>query len=730
MGNLDALLQKDLKSNTAVGKDEPASSPKAEKTWDKLFQPIIDETNNDKFINYSNSLTMMKAINGRYDSFLYKKDIDPKVKAYIHGLKKNSWDAMNEFAKVKTGNVDQNKFFALRNNVAKYENLLQTAIGPNQKKGYVFGDDKMIYDRKTYQKKDQTGRYYDDTTEGTTETNAGGGGVNPMAGYVQLKGYKTSMMNEIKNKISPIVSSWTGSTLNLLNSDDPKGKRIDPDEKQRAYMITKDVLLFTKKYGTVTGDKEADNKNKVLANKIFNELTSAKEMSDKYEVLKKYSRGEENQIQGLSQNLGYYGSTYVFNRYKDKLDNRKYYKYAPNQADQIPEINSTINLFNEHLTTETKWREKAYEKVLTMSKMPAKDYVFQSLMARDQKGNLTIADFDTWKKNLKTIKDPNAGKTLETGWGGMKSHGATMNVLNEVIEKNKSGFMSWFGQAWGADGGEQNWSGGHDYNKVARNVYNKAVKEYKSKFSEIKDVQFFKGAVQVKQIGSDATRNFAYDSADLTLDKNGYLVNTEGVKGSTVNGIFNLMKKGDGSINMNDVTLLSDKDTKANLFRNASKSKLDEKKDSNEDVYNEFFKDKKNDDVEVTYIKHSSIPNTAVYKFKNNTTGKTMSMVAPYAYLYKNNERIHKALRVSNSEYQFQLAGKRKLPDLDGVYKNAVIYEKNGVKVASFKFKNDDNEEQDFEYPLGDVDIKTATKSFNNFINNLANINNSQYGNK
>jgi hypothetical protein len=695
----------------------------SETTWNKQFQPLVDELKLDKEINYSNSLHMMRAINGRYDKLL-SSDVDPKVKDLVKNLKNSSWGAMNELGKLKTGGYDGDRASKLFMNAAKADSELAAALNYSKNKGFVYDPDtKAIYDRKTFEKKTDKPVI---EKGGSTQTGAGEGGVNRYAGYNQLKNYSNLMTKELRAKINPLVSTWTTNATRLLNADDRSAGKFDPDNRTKTYALTVDILTHVQKYGTTTGNKNVDAQNKQKADQILKTLWKTKGFPNKMDVIKKFTNGEENVIADLSKNLGFYGSNYVYQRHKDKLGtNKKYFTGAEKMSDKLDDLDGLIDEFNNYKGSETKWRQSALQIAKTKdNSLQGTEAIYNNLLDK----NGTIVDFDTWKQRLRTMKDPNAGKTMETGYGGMKTHGATMNVLKYVIEENMPSF-NLLGE--NSDVAKDSWVPFYqevDYNKMARRVYNDAVKNYKSKFSDLKFDKQIKGHARVVQFGNTADHNMSYRSIDMSLDKNGYLKNTEGKKAENANILFNIMRTPDGTIDTEKITLFNDTRTKQGMYKNATRDDLRLLQENNEKTFNDFFKGVKNDDVQITYVKNASLNYHGAYIFKNNETGKTMTMVAPNSVLQEAKEPMFINTFMSTAEYRFQQLGKRKLPDVDGLYKDALIYDENGIKTASWKFKNKDGQMEEYTLPIGDVDILTATKQFNDVMQDYTRLKNMSNG--
>jgi hypothetical protein len=722
------LAFKNIYGDKAISTSDKPTSPKEETIWNKEYQPLIDEFKLDKNINYSNSLHIMRAINGRYDKLL-SSDVDPQIKQLVKTLKNNSLATMNEFKKMKTGTFNNDLASKYFMNATSADNQLAAALDYSKNKGFVYDPDtKAIYDRKTFEKKTNKPVL---ETAGSTQTGAGDGGVNRYAGYNQLKGYSNLMTKELRNKINPIVSTWTTNATRLLNGDDRSVGKFDPDNRKKTYSLTVDILTHVQQHGTTTGNANVDAQNKKKADEILKKLWKTEGFPNKMDVIKSFTNGEENVIADLAKNLGYYGSKYIYDRHKKPLGgNQKYFSGgAEKMADKLDDVDGLIEEFNTYRKEEKVWRFEALKQIKNSENaLAGKETIYDNLIDK----NGTIVDFDTWKQKLRTISNPNFGKTVETGYGGTKvDRNKYINALNGVIESNKS---SWISSLWGGDRGEvQNQPNsnsifeGHDYNTVARNIYNDAVKNYKAKFSDLRFDKQIKGHTKVVTFGNTADHHMTYRSVDLSLDKNGYLKNTEGKKAENANILFNIMRQPDGTINTENITLLNDVNTKQGKYKNATRDELRVMQDNNDKVFNDFFKGAKNDDIQITYVKNASLDYHGAYIFKNNETGKSMTMIAPNSVLQNAKEPMYVNTFMSTAEYRFQQLGKRKLPDVDGLYKDAIIYDVNGVKTVSWKFKEKNGEMKEYTLPIAEVDINIAIKQFNDLMQNytkLKNINN------
>ena len=260
-----------------------------------------------------------------------------------------------------------------------------------------------------------------------------------------------------------------------------------------------------------------------------------------------------------------------------------------------------------------------------------------------------------------------------------------------------------------------------DFNQTMRPLYNEIVKSYKKEFSLLNDPK-----KRNKDMGSGNTANsiLYHDYVDMSLDKNGKMIKTQDYKGGNVATIFGMMQGQGGSVNDQNITLIDDSDIKSGKFSKASKTMLENQKANNDLVYKRFFKDADLSQMTVEFDRNSSLDYHSTYTFINQKTGKKLSMVAPASFIAKNNETFWKETRMSTPEAIFQKLGKRDLPDVDNMYKDAAIIQKDGMKYATFKYKNSDGVTKTEELPIGDVQIEVAERQFKEYFKRLKEIEN------
>ena len=70
-------------------------------------------------------------------------------------------------------------------------------------------------------------------------------------------------------------------------------------------------------------------------------------------------------------------------------------------------------------------------------------------------------------------------------------------------------------------------------------------------------------------------------------------------------------------------------------------------------------------------------------------------------------------------EARFLKAGSVSLPDKDGYYNNAAIIQKDGIKVAVYKYLDTDGVTKQEEIPIGDVQIEVAQQQFKEYFDRL-----------
>jgi hypothetical protein len=737
--------------------DVKAAVPPKVKTWDKEFQPIIDAAGFDEAVNYGNSLHIMKAINGRYDNVLNSGEIDDSVKKTIKSLKNNSWSAMKELKKIAEGYGDAEVYNKYRVAADAADLELTSQIGYGLGKNYVYDNKKKTITKKAEAERNHQGWETDEDEGGSTEANVGGGGVNPYAGYNQVKSFETRSREQIKNTVNPIVSTWTKNSFRLLNASNETSSKYDPDVKDNTIALSKSVLTFVSKYGTQSGNKKIDEQNKKTASNLLNKLTDPKlDYQGKIALLKRTSTAETNVIQDMVSQMGYYGSRAIYTKYKDIHGKKtKYYEngadeYANSGLDSVDGLILNADSYFENTKLD---RLKAKENVKTESGRSHPDMVFNNLV--DDKGRIT--DYNTWLKKMgydaksgdlgelkfnKSTGDYSYNPLLSVFKEG-KGDWDTRNIIGtygkpiEYLDKN--------GRARRSNGNRLYTSDKKTFNEIMRGFYNEAVKEYKAKFSDLNDPKVYKGVIQgVGGFGNTASKAVKLARVNMSLDKDGNMINTQDYNGRTAESIFKLMLNSDGSVNTKDVTLFDEFEIEEGKDRTASKDYLNSKselnfypipsipdlvntlvsestkgKDSNAEKFKSFFGQKDLKDIKITFTKNASIDYHGKYIFTNLKTGQKLAMVAPASYLNAKNDFAWKNSQLSADEGRFLRNGKKVLPDRDGLYKNAEIIDDNGIKVATFNYLDADGVSTEYRLPIGDVNIKEATNYFNDYVRNI-----------
>ena len=696
-----------VKSKPDVAKPVVPTAPKA---WDQ-YQKVIDANEDwDDKINYSNSLHMMKAVNGRYDKLLSSKDFDPDAKETLKTLINSSKSAMDELVKI-SNNVGNPKLFEkYRDNADAADAKIATMLGAKTKSNYVYDPDKkIILDRTTFEINNPVPKKKDrDANKSTsTQANVGGGGVNPYAGFLQMKNYTHNSGQLVKNEVNALVTTWGKNAYNLFNADDKTAGRYDADNRKNTLNYTKDALTFISKYGTQSGDKNKDKLNKEAAAKHLKQLNSLGSNEDskvawdsQMSYVKKITAsGKTNEVTDMIEDMGYYGSTFMYNRHKKVLGkNEKYYEGSEKSSGSLDMIDADIQRHQDYITDSKKdkvtartqamlkfsgkaeaesidvnrdtsfWEDlgmavgvldRPGEQKSALEKgMSTKQLVFNSAIGNDGK----IQSYDQFIKNL--------GPQYKTKQGLMGDYKVQTRAdkSGKIYDQNNSFFNARRGTIQYDEG---------DFNETMRPIYNEVVKAYKKEFSLLNDPKKIN-----KDMGSGNTANSVlyHDYVDMSLDKNGRMVKTQDYKGGNVAKIFGMMQGQGGSINDTDITLIDDQDIKNGTFSKASKDRLERHKDNNQLIYNRFFKDADLSQMTVEFDRNASIDNHSIYTFINQKTGKKLSMVAPAKYIAKNNETFWKETRMSTPEAIFQKLGKRDLPDMDNMYKDAATIQKDGTK--------------------------------------------------
>lgn len=718
--------------NKTVSNSKLNAAPKVKpKVWDTKYQPVIDKMGVDNAINYSNSLHMMKAVNGRYDNILNSKEVSDEAKQTIKTLKNSSIAAMDEIVKMSQGAGDLKHFEKFRADADKAEYVLRDQLGDAAGKNYVYNPDtKVITDRVTFKKNNQginREKRDDGKDKYSTTTGVGAGGTNPLAGYLQMKDYNDRSMNQVKTQVKPLVTAWSNNAMNLLNTDNKVAGRIDPKNREKTLAYAKDVLTFASKYGIQSGNSKYDSTVKAKAANLLKGLNNKDlDYAETLDYLKKNTNGKTNLITDIVKDMGYYGSTYLYKKHKNTFNNEKYYQGAEKNWGNTDKLDNEISAHEEYIELTKKDRIDAKDNVLVKSKLGHKTMIFNNLI--NEKGN--IVDYDTWLKNF--------GYDSKTGDMGeiklSKSTGQfTYNPLLAIHNENKSGWDTNVNavQSYGEPikyldkNGNSNVSKGSRYiatdkqafNEVMRSAYNKSVKEYKSEFSNLNDPK-----KREKDMGSGdlATEVLSHDYVDMKLDKNNNMINSGSYKGGNVNTIFNMMKTPENGINKENVTLISNADLESGRLSKASKKKLDEEKANNATNFNAFFKGHDLSEMKVVFDRNSSVAYHGTYTFINQKTGKKLQMIAPADYIEKNKETFWKNTTMTVPEARFLKAGSISLPDKDDAYTDAAIIQRNGNKVAVYKYLDSDGVTKNGELEIGDVQIDLAKQQFKEYFDRIA----------
>ena len=708
--------------------------------WNTKYQPIIDKMGVDKDINYSNSLHMMKAINGRYDNLLKSDQISEEARETIKTLKNSSIATMDEVEKLSKGKGDPKLYTKYRTNADKAELTLRMQLGENTNSNYVYNPDtKLILDRETYKVRNQgVNREIDENGDykHTTTTNAGGGGTNPFAGYNQMKDYNERSLNQVKDQVKPLVSAWAKNTINLFNADDKTAGRYDSENRQKTLAFAKDALTFASKYGTQSGNPEWDKQNKTKAAKLLQGLNNKDlDYNEMLDYLKKNTngktKGEKNFITDLVEDMGYYGSNYLYKKHKGTLGkNDKYYEGAEKYWGNLDKIDNDISAHEKYMEDTKKDKIEARKEAAAMYNIDATDsdpgawteftdrigFTDSKKAGRHQNyvSQLKLKAFEAAigedgqiKDYPEFIKNLSADYKIQSGLMGDRKI-QTRQDYTEALYSNTRSF--------GDDQYNSLFYDDEDFNKVMRQNYNDVVKAYKKKFSDLNDPK-----KRNKDMGSGdiASSVLSHDYVDMKLDKNNNMINTIDYKNNNVAKVFNMMKTPENGINNTNVTLIGNTSLNNGEFSKASKKGLEVQRSQNKKLFNEFFVGQDLSKMKMVFDRNSSIENHATYTFINQKTGKKLAMIAPADYVEKNNETFWKETTMTVPEARFQKAGSLELPDRDGLYKDAAIIQKKGMKYAVFKYTDDDGVTKQEELEIGSVQIESAKKQFKEYFDRL-----------
>lgn len=736
--------------NKAVAKPnvkvEQGSAPKLDKddskvsNWNSTYQPIIEDLNLQKQINYGNAKHIMRAVNGGYDHVMGKlKTEDPELYNKFKQFKNNSWDFAKELEVIKEGG-DSTKINQYFNKATAMFSQISSSLDYAKNKKFAVDSEARVLTRDQYDKMSQEVQVGSKSStnaraifsEGELKADYEASGTS--SEYAKLHNLSDYWMGAIKKKAQPIVSSWVATSLKNLDIDEPSKS----DSNRQALDLNVDMLKHISQYGTVeNSDLVAIDKKKAMA---IRKQMAGKDYQGVLKVLKTYS----DDIQDMSKRLGFYGSTKLINGHKSTVGkNSAYYPETTNKTrnefaqDDMDSIDKMMTHFSEFKEIDKNFRNKAtalsknnFEEIRDGLGLDVKQSQFNVAMDAlvDENGN--IASYNKWKQSLRSIPDP-SGKGFVKGGVGMtenafnaaKSRGQQQSALGQLWEQNKG--AHWGGWKNGFDALPFGRTEKEDVEKDLVKMYNGLKSGYKKQFSKIKADQIYSSSLLGAGFGNLRNQSLMFKGVDLSVDKDYQLKATTGKKQENVNKLLGLMKNDAGQFTTDDITLFGNDKVNAGLHA-IQKDELQDYRENNAKVAKDFFKGDVSN-VTVEFLRNTNVPGQAAYSFYNPQTKKSMVMFAPKSMLGKEGigEDMYVHTARSPQEFNFQAKGFRDMPIL--TVKNKPAYEsaklsfdqnKNAYIGTMWYWDKDGNKQRyEHEIPMGSaITVEGASKNFNDFL--------------
>jgi hypothetical protein len=724
-------------SKSKVSVDADVKDVKKVSTWDSKFQPLVEEIGMQDKINYKDSKHIMRAVNGRYDNVMSQlKTEDPALYNKFKQFKNNSWDFAKELEVIREGgdNAKINEYYK-KATVMFIE--IANSLDYTKNKKFAMDENARVLTREQYDKYSQEVQVGNNSStnarvvRNNMQLKADYETWNTSAEYAKLKNVSDYWMNSIKKKAQPIVSSWVATSLKHLDVEDTS----KADFNRESFDMNVDLLKHVSKYGTIA-DSGLSKKDKDLAMSIRKEMWG-KDYGDILKVLK--NRSED--IQGMSNRLGFHGSIKLLNNHKDTVG--KKLEYYPRTTEKTRNdfadgdmlaIEKMTKHYKEFKEVDGKLRNLSldssknnYESIRDGLGLDLNRSQFNIAMDALVDDNGNIMSYKKWKDSLRNIPDPSGRGFIKGGATGNigqdVKNARPASLLGKIWEQNKTTSVSWEGGInslpWGQTSKEDK-----EDDLIA--IYNGLKGGYKKEFSKIKANQVYDSSLLAAGFGNVRNQSLQFKGVDLNLDKNYQLKNSSGKKQENVNKLIGLMKDDRGEFTTENITLFGNDRVNAGL--NAiQKDELADQRENNAKVAKDFFKGDMSN-VTVEFFRNTNVPGQAAYSFYNTKTKKSMVMYAPKNMLGKN-EGVGEDMYVHTArdpqEFTFNAKGYQDMKVITvknkPAYKSARLsFDQNkNAYIGSMWYYDKQGNIQQYQHiiPLGQaVNLKDATDNFNKFL--------------
>lgn len=697
-------------SSTTNPSNSTYSSPAPPKInpWDKDVLPKIEKNGLEKDLGYEATKFMKNAYNGVYASAMrdLKSSGNTEVSENLSSLQRSTWKMTNELNKE---NVDVNKVKAYYNEALNYQIKVQKALNSSDKPYRVNQTNGKILKAKEFQKQSNDPTTFENVNSTNIqvkkESSLATALLNPLK-YL-IKGVDVSMVNsehsykylsDIDERHKETIKLATGSFVNMwtdqILSNAKGNSNHKADFNSQALNICNDILQHAAKYKTAT-NKDLAGADQILAQTL---LQTAKTLPPNKRI--DFYVQNNQKIKEIGSRLGYYGTTYIYDKYKKDLTDDRYFDAKAEPFEYLDDM------------TKIEGKRKIYEEYKGNAKTVKLGALQDALNGQNQNEYLKTVDPKYYKVLLSNVVSEN---------GDIVSFDKFKNNLAKTF---KFGDIKIDGQSFNIQGLEGS-VGYEQKEEKFKELYQNLKKGYKQTLDKHKTVVEFNNSLYEQGIGAKSSKAVGYESVNLKTDETGLLKSFESLKQQNVSQLWKVLRNpDDGSFGKSlDAVILPGN---VDLYSLSKDELIDYSKTSNQTMKT-FLKGDPSD-VTMMFLRNSNVPGYAQYIFKNNETGKSVTAVVNRNLLGSKGvkEKLYMNSYETLEEINFSFKNEK---SLSPVYKNTIPIIKNpkiyfdkskGVFALNYEFLNEAGKYKSAtEYASGNLRLSEATKEFDRFIHSI-----------
>lgn len=707
-----------INPNSSV-KPQTLSSPAPTKInpWDNDVLPKIERIGLEKDLGYEATKFMKNAYNGVYASAMreLKSSGNLEVSQNLSYLQRSTWKMTNE---LKKENVDVNKVKAYYNEALDYQIKVQNALNSSDKPYRVNQTNGKILKTKDFQKQSNDPTIFENVNSTNVQVKKEsslmtGALINPLK-YL-IKGVDVSMVNsdhsykylsDVDERHKETIKLATGSFVNMwtdqILSNASGSSNHKADFNSQALNISNDILQHAAKYKTAT-NKDLAGADQILAQTL---LQTAKTLPPDKRI--DFYVQNNQKIKEIGSRLGYYGTTYIYDKYKKNLTDSRYFDANAEPSEYLDAM------------TNIEGKRKVYEEYKGNAKTVKLGAFQDALNGQNQNEYLKKVDSKHYKTLLSSIVNENGDiVSFDRYYAKLiskKTNGVGYAILEELYPTKYNFSESAFITA----------EKGYEMQKeMHKEIYQNLKKGYKQTLDKHKTVVEFNNTLYEQGIGAKSSKAVGYESVNLTTDENGLLKSFESLKQQNVSQLWRVLRNpDDGSFgkSLDAVVVPGNVD-----LYSLSKEELSDYSKTSNQTMKTFLKGNPSD-VTMMFLRNSNVPGYAQYIFKNNETGKSVTAVVNRSLLGSKGvkENLYMNSYETLEEINFSFKNEK---SLSPVYKNTIpiikdpkIYfdKKKGVFALNYEFLNEVGEYKSAtEYASGNLRLSEATKEFDRFIHSI-----------